>query len=72
MESTQNMEIEKTSRNTNSHFSVKKCQHGHFHIHFRGITLTLTPTEFEQLAKTITASYLRYGVEEAISNQATH
>ena len=72
MESTEDMEIEKTSRRTTSQFSVKKCQHGHFHIHFRGITLTLTPSEFEQLAKKITASYLRYGVEEAITNQATH
>jgi len=72
MESTQNMQIEKISRRTKFDFSVKKCEHGHFHIHFKGITLTLTPAEFEQLAKKITASYLRYGVEEAISNQATH
>ena len=72
MESIEDMEIEKTSRSTNSQFSIKKCPHGHFHIHFKGITQTLTPAEFEQLAKKITASYLRYGVEEAISNQATH
>ncbi len=72
MESTHKMEREKTTRRTDSHFSIKKCQHGHFHIHFRGVTLSLSATEFEQLAKTITSSYLRYGVEEAISNQATH
>ena len=72
MQSTHDMEIEEASTRTKFRFSVKKCEHGHFHLHYRGITLTLTPTEFEQLAKTVTNAYIRYGVEEAISKQATH
>jgi|GEM_PF-5108995 len=72
MQSIHDMQSTNASTRTKFPFSVKKCEHGHLHLHFRGITLTLTQTEFEQLAKTVTTAYLRYGVEEAISNQTTH
>jgi len=48
-------------------FHVRKCTHGHLHLNFRQLTISLTVSEFEELAKVITRAYIRHGIEDALA-----
>ena len=52
-------------------FAVSRCGHGHIHIRFHNATITLSQSEFQVFAQTVTSAYLRYGVEEAIVQATT-
>jgi len=48
-------------------FHVSKCTHGHLHLNFRQLTISLTVSEFEELARVIARAYIRHGIEDALA-----
>lgn len=65
-----NLEIsyDMTSANSPRSFSIKRCSHGLFHLRFDHLTVAMDPSEFEELAKTITGAYLRFGIRQVVDN----
>ena len=50
---------------------VYQCGHGLLHLHVNGVTLTLKPDEFHQLATLVCEAHIRLATREAVEC-ATH
>ena len=59
---------DRKSANPPRSFSVRICSHGLFHLCFDHLTLSMNPSEFEELAKTITGAYLRFGIRQVVDD----
>ena len=55
-----------------SGLAVYQCRHGCLHLRAHGVTLTLQPEEFHQLAMLVCDAYIRLVTRDAVRECATH